>query len=433
MMDTDETRELERYFDRLWPLLRSITGDGVRATHDILTEVAPLERHEIPTGSEALDWIVPDEWRVREAYLVGPDGERVLDAHDNNLHLLNYSAPFTGTVSRAELDEHLFSLPDQPDAIPYRTSYYRRRWGFCLSHRQRVALPDGDYRVVIDTEHFAGSLTLSEAVLPGETDEEVLFTTYTCHPSLALNELSGPLLTAFLYRRIAAWPQRRLTYRFVFGPETIGSICYLAMRGEEMKRKLNAGYIVTCVGDDGDYRLKLSRRGASLADRAARHALQGLPHSVVDFGPSGSDERQYCSIGFNLPVASITRTAYGNYPGYHNSGDNKSLMDFDAMTRTLDLYERIARILDLNERVRNRVVHGEPQMSKYGELYPTVSQGYPGDQAMALKWLIQLADGETDLIAIAERSALDVELLADVASRLVDVGLFERLGPVDAV
>lgn len=429
----DEARDLERYFDRLWPLLRSITGEGVRRTHDILGELVPLQRHEIPSGSQALDWTVPDEWRVREAYLIGPDGSRVLDVSDNNLHLLNYSAPFSGVVSRAELDEHLFSLPDQPDAIPYRTSYYRRRWGFCLSHRQREALPDGEYRVVIDTEHFAGSLTLSESVLPGETDEEVLFTTYTCHPSLALNELSGPLLTAFLYRRIAAWPRRRLTYRFAFVPETIGSICYLAMRGEHLKRKLVAGYIVTCVGDDGDYRFKSSRRGDSIADRAARHALLGLPHSIVEFGPSGSDERQYCSIGFDLPVASITRTAYGQYPGYHNSGDDKSLMDFAAMTRTLDLYEGVARTVDLNERVRNRVTHGEPQMSKYGELYPTVSQGHPGDRAMALKWLIHFADGTNDLLAIAERSGLAIELLADVASRLVEIGLFERPGAADAI
>ena len=218
--------------------MRSITGEGVRLTHDILGEVVPLKRFEIPSGTEVFDWTVPQEWVVREAYVITPDGRRILDVRDNTLHLLNYAVPFRGELSRAELDAHLYSLPEQPDAIPYVTSYYAPRWGFCLSHNERVALPEGQYQVVVNTEYIDGSLTLSEAVLPGESEQEVLLSTYTCHPAMANNELSGPLVTAFLYRRLAAWKRRHYTYRFVFLPETIGSLAYLQLRGEHLKRQL---------------------------------------------------------------------------------------------------------------------------------------------------------------------------------------------------
>jgi len=427
MNRADEADEIESFFDRLWPIMRSITGPGVRQTHQILGEVLPLTRHEVESGTEVLDWTVPEEWDVREAYVITPEGDRILDVRENTLHLLNYSAPFRGTVTKAELDAHLYSLPEQPDLIPYRTSYYRKNWGFCLSENQRRALPEGNYEVVIDTDHFPGSLTISEAVLEGESDQEVFFSTYTCHPSLANNELSGPLLTAFLYRRIASWRERNLTYRFVFAPETIGAICYLAMRGEELKERLQAGYIATCVGDSGGFRLKRSKSGSTVADRAAEAVLErrGVEHKVVPFNPSGSDERQYCSLGFNLPVASISRTAYGDYKEYHTSGDNKSLMDFNAMVETLDLYEEVARTNDRNSIVRNRVIHGEPQMSKYGEIYPTVHQGYPGEAAMALKWLIHYADGERDLLGIAEMSGISVDVLAEVAAQGAKMGIFE--------
>jgi aminopeptidase-like protein len=313
--------------------------------------------------------------------------------------------------------------------VPYQTSYYKPNWGFCIAHNERPALPDGEYRVVIDTEHFAGTLTVSEAILPGEESGQVLFTTYTCHPSMALNELSGPLLTALLYRRIAAWPKRRLTYRFVFGPETIGAICYLHRFGKELIEKLVAGYVVSCVGDDGSYTLKRSKRRDTLADRAAQHVLdkQSLAYRTIEFHPSGSDERQYCSQGFNLPMASLIRTVYGEYPEYHTSDDNKSLMDFDAMTRTLDVYEQIARTIDRSPKVRNTVIYGEPQFSRRGgDLYPALSTRLPDEYALALKWLIHYADGERDLLEIAKMSGLDPDLLLDVAERAMALGVFER-------
>lgn len=422
-----ERELLENTFDRLWPLLRSITGEGVRQSHDILGEIAPLERYEFPSGEQVLDWIVPPEWRVREAYVITPEGRRILDVGDNNLHLLNYSIAFSGTVSRAELDEHLYSIPHQPYAIPYQTSYYVPEWGFCISHADRETLPEGDYQVVIDTEHFPGSLTVSEAVLPGTEHGEVLFTSYTCHPSLAINELSGPLATAMLYRRIAAWPDRRLTYRFVFAPETIGAICYLSKFGDKLIERLVAGYIVTCVGDAGPYTLKRSRRRDTPADRAAKHVLSGrdLSHRVQEFHPSGSDERQYCSLGFNLPVASLMRTAYGDYPEYHTSEDNKALMDFDAMTHTLDVYETIARTIDRNRIVRNTITRGEPQMSRRGNIYPTLSQGMPNEASLALKWLIHYGDGETDLLELADMSGLSFETLLEMAEHAVGLGVLE--------
>jgi aminopeptidase-like protein len=409
--------DIERYFDRLWPLMRSLTGDGVRATHDILGELVPLERFEVPSGTEVFDWTVPDEWRLRDAYVVAPDGRRLFDVAENSLRVVNGAAPFRGTVSREELDRHLYSRPDLPDAIPYVTSYYEERWGFCVSQRERDALPEGDYEVVVDSELFDGSMTISEAVLFGEEDEEVLISTYTCHPSMANNELSGPLAAAFLYRRLAAWPERRLTYRFVFAPETIGAIAYLAENGDHLLRSLVAGYVVTCVGLDMPFHYKRSRTGTSLADRAAAHALShlGTPHALHDFSPTGSDERQYCSPGFDLPVGSLMRGAHGEYPEYHTSLDDKSLIGFAALQGSIDAYEAICRVLDRNVTYENLHPYGEPQLGRRG-LYPTLGTADQRDKVAALLWVLNMSDGVRDLLAVAERSGLPIETLAEAAA-----------------
>ncbi len=340
--------EIADTFDRLWPIMRSITGDGVRETHDILGDLVPLERHEVPSGTPVLDWEVPPEWVFRSATLIGPDGKTVLDAREHTLHLVNYSAPFHGTVSRRELEDHLYSLPDMPDAIPYVTSYYSPRWGFCLTETQRRALPDGDYQVAIDTAFKEdGSLTYSEAVLPGETAEEVLFSTYTCHPSMANNELSGPLVAAYLYRHLAALPRRRLTYRFLFVPETIGAIAYLARDGERLKRDLAAGYVLTCVGNPAPLTRKGSRRGDSLADRAAAAAWAHRADTrLIDFYPSGSDERQYCSPGFDLPVCSISRTLPAEYDTYPTSLDNRDFISFETLADSVAALGEVAAVLE---------------------------------------------------------------------------------------
>lgn len=428
----DERQELEAYFDRLWPIMRSITGEGVRETHDILSELIPLDRTEVPSGTQAFDWTVPKEWVFRDAYVVGPDGSRVLDARKNTLHVVNYAAPFRGRLSRAELDERLYSLPGMPDAIPYVTSYYRENWGFCLSQNQRDALPDGDYDVVIDTDFIDGSLTYSEAVLPGKSDREVLISTYTCHPSMANNELSGPLVSAFLARRIAQWPERNYTYRFVFAPETIGAITYLSQRGDHLKKSVAAGYVVTCVGLPTVPTYQLSQRADTLADRAARHALAQLdePFEVRDFHPTGSDERQYCSPGFDLPVGSYIRGRYGQYDEYHTSLDNKDLIDFSALNASLNAMEAICRTLDQNHRYRNDAPFGEPNLGKRG-LYPTTGGKRANmdhrQRAHATLWLCNQCDGRRDLIDIAERSGMPLPLLYDIAEQCVSRGLFSRV------
>jgi aminopeptidase-like protein len=401
----------------------------VRETLKILSETVPLSYIEVPSGTRVLDWTVPPEWVVREAYAISPAGERILDVRENNLHLLGYSTPFRGTVSRTRLEAHLHSLPELPQAIPYVTSYYEPRWGFCISHHERERLADGDYEVVIDTEHIQGALSIGEAVLPGRERGEVLISTYTCHPSLANNELSGPLVAAFLYRRILAWGQRRLTYRFVFAPETIGAIAYLALRGAHLRKRLFAGYVLTCLGIDARFTLKRSRRGDTVADRAALHALSGLrePPRVLDFFPSGSDERQYCSPGFNLPVASVMRSLYGEYPEYHTSLDNRELISIAALRESIDIYENILRALDQDVRYVSRAPLGEPQLSRRG-LYDTLGTRKNAPASEALLWVLNFADGEHDLLQVAEMSGIALEDLAHAARAAVGADLLsERL------
>lgn len=425
--------EVAEYFDRLWPLLRSITGEGVRRTHDILGELVPLERIEIPSGTKCFDWTVPQEWVCREAYVIGPDGRRVIDVARNTLHVVNYSTAFRGALSRAELDEHLYSLPDMPEAIPYVTSYYAPWWGFCLPHAVRAVLPEGQYQVVIDAEHFDGSLTLSQAVLPGEEPAEVLISTYTCHPSLANNELSGPLVAAFLYRRLAAIERRRLTYRFVWLPETIGSLAYLARFGEHFRRRLVAGYVASCIGDRGPLTFKRSRRGDTAADRAAVYALgrfQGDSLRVLDFDPSGSDERQYCSPGFDLPVGVIARSIYGSYPEYHTSLDNRDFISFASLVASVDACLAVLGTLDANATYRRTQPCGEPQLGRYG-LYPSLGGPAVRDEPLtALRWLLNLADGSHDQLAIAERSGVSLAALDSAARQCLLAGLIERVAPV---
>lgn len=428
----NETAEIAVYFDRLFPLLRSLTGAGVRQSLDILGELIDLERIEIPSGSKVFDWTVPQEWVAREAYLEGPDGRRIVDMRDNNLHLLNYSIGFRGEVSRETLDEHLHSRADMPDVIPYVTSYYKPRWGFCLPHRLREALPAGKYRVVIDADHIDGSMSLGEAVLKGDTAEEVLIASDICHPSLGNDELSGPLALAFLYRRIAAWPKRKLTYRFVLHPETIGSIAYLSLRGRHLALHCVAGFVMSNTGVAAPFRYKRSRRGNSLADRAAESVLQARwpeKHAVSDYAPVGSDERQYCSPGFDLPVGVLSRTP-DHYPEYHTSLDNRDFVSFDALSETLDAYEAICRKVDDSVRYRNLSPHGEPQLGPRGLYHNIGRAGPPEAMTQALLWVLNLSDGDHDLEAIAERSGLSRDLIAEAATAAHKAGLLAESGSV---
>jgi aminopeptidase-like protein len=426
----ESANEIAEYFDRLWPIMRSITGDGVRRSHDILSELVPLKRSEIPSGTRCYDWTVPKEWFVREAYLTDPSGKRIADIANNTLHLVSYSIPYRGRVSRQELEQHLYSIPDQPDAVPYMTSYYEPRWGFCLSHNVRKSLHDGTYEVVIDSGHVDGSMTMSEAILPGEEPGEVLISTYTCHPSMGNNELSGPLVAAFLYRRLAALPRRRLTYRFVFLPETIGSIAYLSLHGDHLTRNMVAGYVLTCIGDRAPFTYKRSRRGGTLADRACLYALRQLAGDqlrVLDFAPSGSDERQYCSPGFNLPVGVIARSIFGKYKEYHTSLDNRDFICFEKLVESVDACFAACSVLDKNIVYRNLLPFGEPHLGSRN-LYPTLGGARrPQESVTATKWLLNLSDGEHDLLGIAERSGISFEVLHEVAERCISAELLERV------
>jgi aminopeptidase-like protein len=399
-------RELEQYFDRLWPICRSLTGPGVRETLDILSELVPMERHRVRSGTRVFDWEVPDEWTIRAAYILTPDGRRIADFATNNLHVWSYSVPVNAQMTLAELKPHLRSLPNQPNAIPYVTSYYKRQWGFCIDHNTLLSLPEeGEYTVLIDSTLESGFLDYGEAVLPGSSGREVLFSTYVCHPSMANNELSGPLAQAFLYREIAALQNRKYTYRFVFAPETIGIIAYLDRVGSHLMETLDAGYVLTCCGDRGELTYKASKRGNSLADRVARHVLKysGKPHGVISFAVGGSDERQYCSPGFNLPVGSLMRTPYQRYAEYHTSLDNKAFISFSHLLDTVATYLDIVKVLEVNDVYVNKVAFCEPQLGKRG-LYPdSVNPDQAREDVHNLLHLLAFADGGHDLIEIAEQ------------------------------
>ncbi|MFH0883262.1 MAG: DUF4910 domain-containing protein [bacterium] len=420
-------KRMEVLFDRLWPIHRSILGSGYRQSLDILSEMVPFERLRFATGTEVLDWTIPREWIVREAYVIDPQGRRRWDVKENNLHLVGYSAPFRGTVSREQLEEHLHSIPEQPEAIPYITSYYQERWGFCLTHAERMQLSEGEYQVVVDTELVPGFLEVGEAVLPGESDEEILITSYLCHPSMANNELSGPLTLAFLYEKLAALEKRRYTYRFMVCPETIGSIAYLSERGEHLRRTLHAGYVLTVIGDRGPFTYKRSWLGSSAADQAAELVLAEYGnHTVMDYFPNGSDERQFNSPGYRLPFGSLMRTVYAHSLEYHTSLDNKDYISFESLEESVNLCYDVAMAHEVNRSWVGTVQNGEPFLSKYG-VYPTQhSLKKIEDWKMALLWLLNQSDGTQDLFAISQRSGLSITLLHDNALILEKVGLLNR-------
>lgn len=397
--------ELEQYFDRLWPICRSITGNGLRESLRIISELAPLTISEVATGTQVFDWQVPKEWNIRDAYIKTPSGKKIAEFSTHNLHVVNYSMPVHKIITYDELCKHLHTIPEIPDAIPYITSYYKETWGFCLTYNEFLSLErEGEYEVFIDSTLESGSLSYGEAVLKGNSSREILFSTYLCHPSMANNELSGPLAAAFLYKTLAEIPDRKYTYRFLFAPETIGVIAYLAANGAHLKEHLDAGYVLTCCGDPGPFTYKRSKHRTSLADRAAEHILRysGSPHSVIEFAVGGSDERQYCSPGFNLPVGSLMRTPYQKYKEYHTSKDDKSFISFAALQETVEYYASIARLLELNERYENRIAYCEPQLGKRG-LYPSsVNPVFNREETHRLLHFLSFADGEKDLLEIAE-------------------------------
>lgn len=445
-MASHELADLRRLFDRLFPICRSITGPGIRESLEVFSEYMDIQIHGVPTGTRVLDWTVPPEWTLERAQLFGPKGEVLLDTRDSNLHVLNFSEPFSGEMDLDALQAHLYSDATQPDAIPYVTSYYVPRWGLCLSQRQRDALMPGRYRVEIETRKNDGVLNYGVAELPGESEDLFLISSYLCHPSMANNELSGPLALLRVWEKLASLDRRKFTYRFLLIPETIGSICYLASHGQELMERMRGGLVLTCLGGPAQtVSFKTSRRdwtgNPAPIDRLVRHLEEAEPdnYAVRDFTPTGgSDERQFCSQGFNLPMAQAARTTYGEYKEYHTSLDNLEFMTIPAVEASAD---RIVSALLSHEvfeaRYLNKVPNGEPQLGRRG-LYPTLngpmssqfSTDSEQDGRKALERLLcflSLADGTRTVLQIAEHIGCSVRHLEPIAKHLEAIGILEDL------
>jgi aminopeptidase-like protein len=420
--------EMHALVRELYPTPRSITGDGLRRSLRVLQRVAPLTLHEVPTGTRAFDWVVPREWNLRKARLLGPDGEVIVDADRSSLHVLGYSVPFRGKVPLEELQRHLHSLPEQPSLVPYRTSYYEEDWGFCLSHEQRAGLRAGEYDVLIEASLAAGSLTYGELVLPGASSDEVLVSAHCCHPALANDNLSGMVLAATLAGLLGGIELRH-TYRFLFVPGTIGAITWLALN-EDRARRVVHGLVVACVGDAGQLTYKRSRRGDATIDRAVAHVLahSGEGYELRDFTPYGYDERQYCSPGFDLAVGSLTRTPHGEYPEYHTSADTPELVRADRLADSLRRYLEVLEVLEGNLTYVNLSPKCEPQLGKRG-LYGSVGgRSHAVATQMALLWVLSLCDGGRPLLEVAERSKLPFTEVRRAALALQEAGLLAVRG-----
>lgn len=391
----------------LWSFNRSLTGDGNRQTLNLIKSHIPeLTIREVPSGTEVFDWIVPQEWSVKEAYIITPQGEKICDFNENNLHLVGYSKNVTLDCSLEQLEGHLFSIPEQPDAIPYITSYYEHRWGFCIKHRDRQKLKKGTYRVIVNSNHFDGHLTYGELLIPGKTEKEIFLSTYICHPSMANNELSGPVVTAFLAKWALRRGENKYSYRIVFVPETIGAITYLSENISLMKKNIIAGFQITCVGDNRSYSFLPSRLGTTLSDHVARHTLHHIDPEFQSYSwlQRGSDERQYCSPNVNLPIASIMRTKYGEYPEYHTSLDDlDTVVSADGLYGGFNALQKAIEIIEQNCYPKTTFAC-EPNLGSRG-LYPTLSTLEATDQRVEARNyinILSLSDGEKSLLEIAD-------------------------------
>lgn len=417
--------------EKIFPIHRSITGDGVRRTHDIIREVIPgLVTHELPTGTKCFDWTLPDEWNVTEAYIADMDGCRVIDIRDNNLHLANYSVAVDDIITRVDLEPHLRSLPDMPDAIPYVTTYFDRTWIFCLTERQKQALVDDQYHVVVKSTLAPGSLSYGELLIPGPSEEEILIHTYTCHPAMGNNETSGMAVTAYLARAIQEMPNRRYSYRFVYAPETIGAVAYISRNLEKLRRSIIAGFVMTCVGDDRAWSILPARQKDCLTERAARYALKqilGVPFTAYSYLNRGSDERQYCAPGIDLPVVSIMRSKYGTYPEYHTSLDDMSILSPTGLWGGFIATYRAIEIIERNETLVTTVLC-EPWLSPRGLRAPLKDGKMLDGFSRTVSHLLGYSDGTMDLLALADLTGLPFHDVALVADTLKAQGLLKPVG-----
>ena len=415
-------QDLYSFAEQLYPICRSITGDGLRRTLAMMQKRIPLETIEVPSGKRVFDWIVPKEWNIRDAFIKGPCGDRIVDFQHCNLHVVNYSVPIHTTLPLNELKTHLHTIPDHPDWIPYRTSYYKEDWGFCLSHKQLLALDDGEYEVSIDATLENGQLTYGEYFLPGRSTDEVLISCHACHPSLANDNLSGLTVAAFLAAFLKGRDLQH-SYRFLFIPGTIGAITWLALNREAAGR-IRHGLVLTCLGDAGGFHYKSSRRGNTEIDRAAKHVLRHFTESpeFVEFSPYGYDERQYCSPGFNLPVGCLMRSVWGTFPEYHTSADNLDFIKPAKLAESLRMCIAILEVLENDVRYRNLNPCCEPQLGRRN-LYRSTGGEDIGQEISARLWVLNFSDGQHSLLDIAERSGIPFPVISDAADLLRESGL----------
>ena len=420
-------QKMHALITRLYPICRSITGNGVRETLQIINQYIPLKIHEVPTGTTVFDWTVPKEWNVRDAYIKNSLGQKVIDFQESNLHLVSYSVPIKKRMPLTELKDHLYTLPDRPGWIPYRTSYYKEDWGFCLSHNQLVELKDGEYEVCIDTSLKAGSLTYGEYYLPGATRDEVLISCHICHPSLCNDNLSGISLATYLAKHLSSL-SLRYSYRFLFIPGTIGAITWLSLNENKVSR-IKHGLVVAGVGDSGRITYKKTRRGDAEIDGAVIHALKESEedYEIIDFFPYGYDERQYCSPGFNLPVGCLMRTPYSRYPEYHTSADNLDFVKPEFLEGSLSKYLEVLNIIENNKRYLNQYPKCEPQLGKR-KLY----EGMEGKKKqvvdpLAMLWVLNMSDADHSLLDIAVLGQLKFGEVQTAAQALLEKNLLKEV------
>ena len=427
-VDTEIGLKMYGWASDLFPLNRSLTGAGVRETLLYFQkEIPEILIHEVASGIRANDWVVPEEWNVKEAYLLDLQTGHRFDFKDNNLHLMGYSIPVNEIVSREELDSHLYTLPDQPNAIPYVTSYYSREWGFCLSENQKNTLSNGKFEVVIDSTLEPGVMNYGELLIPGQSKNEILLSTYICHPSMANNELSGPVVALAISKLVKELENKRFSYRILLIPETIGSIYYISKNLNEMKENINAGWVLTCMGDEGNYSYIPSRKGGTLADRVSIKTLEelGVNYNKYTFLDRGSDERQYCAPGVDLPVASLMKSKYGSYPEYHTSLDNLNFITPEGLKESYEMMKTAIEILESNKFWKLKTL-GEPQLGKRG-LYPTVSTKNSGTTVQDLMNVIAYCDGENDLIDISNICGLKFKEVLKIIETLFINELVEEV------
>jgi aminopeptidase-like protein len=433
MLETAESRQEDalgadalELMGRLFPICRSLTGNGVRETFDVLEEHIPLTRTEIPSGTKVFDWNVPDEWNIRDAYIATADGTRVVDFRRSSLHVVSYSEPVRATIPLEALRERLYTLPDQPDLIPYRTSYYKRTWGFCLSHRQLQALEPGDYEVVIDSTLGPGSLSYAELNVEGSGDGEVLVSTYVCHPSLANDNLSGIVVATMLAKRLTERDLRH-SYRFLFAPGTIGPLAWLHENRDRLDR-IRHGLTFSCIGDGGDLTYKRSRRSDAEVDQAVEIVLRdsGAGHRILPWEPWGGDERQFCSPGFDLPLGSLMRTPHGEFDGYHTSADSLERIRPEALGGAVQAGLQVVDVLETNFRPLNLSPHGEPQLGRRGLYRSSGGAVATPEDERALLWVLNLSDGGSSLLDVARRSGLSYAVVRRAAERLEQAELLSR-------